>query len=245
MKNDALITLFGELLLKYQLVDPASDEVKAHIRRVKRVQFKKTLKRAGGYTIIFGLISDLFFTLKKAGLSVTIVKSAVILGILATLMAASVVSGVYLLMSGYINATGITGHRTAVVDKTVPRADVKNEVQEAPKIIEDRIGVSPFTAVNVPGKSAITVSDRIAKLLADMRGRDRVLNLRYGRGGKKSGMMLFGAVEEVEGAYTVTVRVVSVKDSRILFYDTETAPSETEIDTAADRMTKRIFGQFK
>lgn len=245
MKNDALVALFGELLLKYRFVEPASSEVKEHIRREKRRQFKKTLRRAGGYTIIFGLIADLFFRLKRAGIPATIVKSAVILGILATLMTASVVSGVYLLLTRYFDATDIMRNGTTAVDKAVAPVGEKNEVIEAPKVIEDRIGVKAFTAVNLPGTRAIAVSDSIAKSLAGLRGRDRVLNLRYGRGGKKSGMMLFGAVEEVEGVYTITVRVVSVKDSRILFYDVETAKSESEIGVAADRMAQRIFEQFR
>ncbi|MBN2159687.1 MAG: hypothetical protein JW807_09845 [Spirochaetes bacterium] len=245
MKNDALVALFGEVMLKYRLSEPASVEVKTHIRREKRRQFKKTLKRAGAYSIIFALISDLFFTLKKAGLPVTIVKSAVILVIVAALMTASVVSGVYLLMTRPYGATETRRDGTAAVDNTVAPVSEEYEVREPPKVIEDRIGVSPFTAVNISGSRANVVSDRIAESLADLRGRDRVLNLRHGRGGKKSGMMLFGAVENVEGVFTITARVVSVKDSRILFYDTEIAGSEADIGPAADRIAKRIFDQFR
>ena len=116
---------------------------------------------------------------------------------------------------------------------------------EPAAVIEDRVGVQASTGVNLPVSRASGVSDSLARSLAALRGGDRVVNLRFGRAGKKSGMMLLGSVESADGAYSITARVVSVKDSRILFYDSETAVSEQDLDGACDRLAKKIFAAIQ
>lgn len=58
-------------------------------------------------------------------------------------------------------------------------------------------------------------------------------------------MMLLGSVETADRGYSITARVVSVKDSRILFYDSETAVSEQDMDGACDRLAKKIYAAIK
>lgn len=246
MKHDATIGLFEEVLLKYRLVEPVPPVVHDHIRKEKGRQFKRTLRRAGGYSVLFAMVSDLFFALKKLGLPVTIVKSAAILGILAALGAVSVTSGIYLLVTGLAKPPAAIRE----VPRTLPgkqggAGDEAREAAEPMEVIEDRIGVRPFQAVDLAEARAIGLSDRIAGRLARLRGGDRVINLRHGRRGKKSGMMLFGTVEHVEGMYTVTARVVNVGDARILFYDTETVATEDEFEAAGDRLAEKIYNSLR
>lgn len=250
MKENANISKFNEVLVKYRFVEPVPVEVRHHVRMNKGKQFRKTLKRAGASSLIFALISYVYFTLKRYGIGVTIVKSALILGILSLFTAAAITTGVYwfVMRQGPENALSREIDETigGIIEKTgaASEQDGKDIVEPA-AVIEDRLGVQPFRGENCPGERALTASDRIAGTLASLRGGKRVINLRMGRAGRKSGMMLFGTVEFLEGAYTVTARVVSVKDSRILYYDSEIAGSEEEIGAACDRLSRKIYERIQ
>ena len=253
MKEDANVSKFNRVLLKYRFVEPVPPEVRRHIRLNKGRQFGITLKRAGAYSILFALISHLFFTLRKYGIGITIVKSALLLGILSLFTAAIITTGVYwfVIRSSpesplYKEIDDSIGSIGSIIEKpATTAAPEEKDIVESPAVIENRIGVQPFHAENCPAALALSASDRMAGTLSSLRGRELVLNLRTGRAGRKSGMMLFGSVDFLEGAYTVTARVVSVKDSRILYYDSEIAGTENDIQAACDRLSRKIFEKIK
>ena len=248
MKENITIEQFSRVMEKYRLVEPLPAEVQRHLRRNKRRQFKRTLKRTSGYSALFVLISNVFFTLKKYGIAITIVKSAILVGIVALLAAGAVSTALYfLVLQKTPDPEFVTKARERITGTTGADPAVRDEdfTAEPAAVIEDRVGVQAFTGVNLPVSRASGVSDSLARSLAALRGGDRVVNLRFGRAGKKSGMMLLGSVESADGAYSITARVVSVKDSRILFYDSETAVSEQDLDGACDRLAKKIFAAIQ
>lgn len=243
MKENPNIAVLGEVLLKYRFVEPAPVEVQRHIRKIKRKQFQVIMKRTAGYTLLFSLISNIFLALKKYGIGITIVKSAVLLGIITLMTAGAVTTGVYFFMVRDVPDNKTIGVMD-VIREAAP-AVLSDGAKEPPAVIEDRLGVQPFAGIQYPAVQAARASDRIAKSLAALRGDDRVVNLRFGREGKKSGMMLFGSVELSGGTYIVTARVASVKDSRILFYDMETAGTDAEVEGACDRLARKIYEKIR
>jgi len=243
MRESPNIALLGEVMEKYRLAEPVQTDVQRHIGIIKRAQFQKILKRTAGYSLFFALVSNIFFTLKKYGLGITIVKSAILLGIVTLVTAAAVTTGIYFLVARDIPPEKQLNVLEIMTDAV--SVGPSEDPQEPPAIIEDRVGIQPFTGIDFPAAGAARFSDRMARSLAALRGPDRVVNLRLGRGGRKSGMMLFGAVESAGGAHTVTVRVASVKDSRILFYDSETVQSEAELESACDRLAKKVYEKIR
>jgi hypothetical protein len=248
MKENAAIALFNDVMRKYRLVEPVPAAVQRHIRVNKRKQFNEIFKRTSGYSLLFVLVSTIYFTLKRLGVAISITKSAVILAVLSLLTAGAVTVAVYWAVAG--------SDSRVILDKAPERAaapagrDVgvekeEKDLVEPAAIIEDRVGIQSFTAISMPASKASEVSDRLANSLSSLRGGERVVNLRYGRGGKKSGMMVFGTVEPAGEGYSVTVRVVNVKDSRILFYDSETAVSAQDVDGACQRLARKIYGVIK
>ncbi len=249
MKESINIDQFNRVMEKYRLVEPLTADVQRHLRKSKRRQFNRTLKRTSGYSALFLFISNVFFTLKKYGIAITIVKSAILIGIVALLTAGVVSTALYfLVLQNVPDPEVVSKARDRVTGNAGQDSTADNEedsLAEPAVVIEDRLGVQPFTGVNLPVTRTTGVSDRMAQSLAALRGGSRVINLRFGRGGKKSGLMLLGSVEPADGSYSITARVVSVKDSRILFYDSETAASEQDLDSACDRLAKRIFSAIK
>ena len=49
---------FHELLNKLKFVDPVSEDLQKEILKTKRDEFYRTLKTAGGYTFLFGIIGS-------------------------------------------------------------------------------------------------------------------------------------------------------------------------------------------
>jgi hypothetical protein len=252
MKENPRIEQFNSLMSKYNMTDPLPQEVKLHILLNKKRLFKKTLKRTVGYSAVFLAVAGVFFTLKKYGIGITIVKSAIFLGAAAFFSAGAVSAIVYLFA---VQKTPDTHAIQEILDKAITQAMLYNsklddtDKEEGPiesaAVIEDRIGVQVFNAIDLPSSMAVNISDRISLNLAKMRGEIRVVNLRLGRKGKKSGMMLFGTLEAEGDVYSITVKVVNIKDSKILFYENEKALNDQDIDGACERLSKRIFDRIK
>jgi hypothetical protein len=248
MITNETLEQFSQVMLKYRFTEPLPEDVRRHLRTSKRRQFNLTMKRIGGYSTLFALVANLFFVLKRFGLGVTIVKSAILLGIAVMTTAGFFALTVYwVAFRGAPDPAALNGARERAVGIVSERAvpQVEEAAQEPAAVIEDRIGVQAFSATNLPYSRAAGVSDRLVRGLAGLRGGDRVVNLRFGRGGKKSGMMLLGSVEDAGGVYVITARVVSVKDSRILFYDSETVRSEDLLEGACDRLANKIYSAIK
>jgi hypothetical protein len=249
MRENRTIEQFNRVMEKYRFVEPLPADVQHHLRKSKRRQFNRTLKRTSGYSALFALISNLFFTLKKYGIAITITKSAILLGIAALLTAAAASTALYFLVLQKVPDPDVITKARERVTGTLEQDSALKESTDYPAepaaVIEDRLGVQAFTGINLPDNRVAVVTDRMARSLAALRGGDRVVNLRLGRGGKKSGMMLLGSVESSDGSFSITARVVSVKDSRILFYDTETAGSEQDINGACSRLADKIYNTIK
>ncbi len=236
---------FAEVLERYGFAEPIPPEVQKHIRNIKSEQFIRTLRKAGKYSFIFGIVTSVFFAIKKMGVGTTIVKSAL-------LVFASAVISLTILSSGiYLSFKFITAPEERIEEK---REDVvqsgdggidkriiheKKARREIPEGVM-QLGVQPFVAVNVKGRIALLAADTIAKKLVELSGSSRVINMRRGREGGRIGLMLLGSVEDLEGTYTITAKVVGVRDSKIVFYTSETVRSIDEIPAACTRIAERI-----
>lgn len=238
---------FAEVLKRYGFVEPILPEVQMYIRDIKREQFIRTLKKAGGYSFIFGIITSVFFAIKKMGVGTTIVKSALLVFASAVISLTILSSGIYLSFK-YITAfeekkeekrEDAVQSGDAGIDKRIIREKkTRREIPEGVMLL----GVQPFVAVNVEGRIALLAADTIAEKLVELRGSSRVINMRRRREGRKIGLMLLGSVEDLEGTYTVTAKVVSVSDSKIVFYTSEIVHSIDEIPAACTKIAGRISG---
>jgi len=248
MKNET--KQFSEVLERFNFTDPLPIEVKRHIAKTKGKQFKKTLKRAGGYGFLFGSISYLFFSIKKLGLGITVVKSVVLMAIIYTLMALSVITGIYYTVDSLIKPlSGIkvnVGDPAAVViEKEIVSPASSYYSNESLEVIQNRIGVQPFLTVNVPAETSIKITDIISNNLIKGLGKERVTNIRKEYGKRKNGMMLMGSIELFEGTYTINARLVNVSDSRIISFASEVIQSPEELQGACAGISEKIIGKMK
>lgn len=236
---------FGRVLDRMGFAEPAPPELQEYIRKIKRSQFRKTLKRTGAYSFTFALVSYIYFTVKKMGISITIYKSAAILALSSTITAVSIGAGAYFAVKK------ITAPKEEIkIEKVLQEEQIALPASEPAKKngdsadtlekIRKRIRVKSFDSANVDGAMSGRVTDAIAGGLASLRGIDYVVNSRKEKSGKRTGMVLKGSVEYLNGIYTVTAKVIDVTTARVLFYTSESSASEDDIDGACGKIAKKI-----
>jgi len=84
------IQMLEQLLEKYRLTEPVPEEVRAYFLKRKKKFFVKVCKSLGIYNIFFGSVITVFFIMKKLGLAVTVIQSAIIVTMLTVISFASV-----------------------------------------------------------------------------------------------------------------------------------------------------------
>ena len=87
--------ILQDLLAQCKLDDPVADEVQEAITAVKEEDLKAVLKKAGAYGLVFGAVVSFFFYVKKFGISLSLAKSAVTLGVVSVAATAVVTTGAY------------------------------------------------------------------------------------------------------------------------------------------------------
>ncbi len=239
-KNDAL----KKALDKTGLAEPVPDEAKKRIRKTKPRNFRKTLKKAGGYSLIFGSISYVFFTLKKYGFSVTIIRSALIWVISLLITAGAITTGIYfgaryLVMPGSIDRLEVPAD-TKPGEGAWPVDQKPAHENYAKPVSENLIGIRTFQGKDVSMDETRSVTGEIAKALG--RYKDDKTEISFDQKGvRRAGHVILGSVEKDNNEYIINARLVRVSDAKIIVYTREKISSLDNLDRAGERIALRII----
>jgi len=220
-ERDKNIESLEAVLAKYRLADPVPEGIQKRMMDSKRDIFIRVLKRVGKYTVIIALLQWLYFLLKKFGVGVFASKTVV-----SVITAAALGGGSYAVMDH------ITKHR----DAAIPSADVtsvsttndtekKVPLPEAVRPAPARytMGISSFTGESVDGKVLNEATDMMRGALDRSAGKSYARVFKSGVSGVR--YSLFGSVESINQRYVVTVKVVDLHTSSIVFVGSEKADS--------------------
>ncbi|HOO71527.1 MAG TPA: hypothetical protein PK926_07175 [Spirochaetota bacterium] len=231
--------LFEKFLDNYRFTRPVPVEVRRHVLIHKNSQFAVILKKAGGYSLAFGLVTSLFFSLKKLGLGVTIVKSAVILAAVTAASVAVIGLGAYASAQYIIRI--IDKEKISVEADKHPPSNIEESFDPRESAeVAGRIGIQVFSAENTEKTLSAEVTDIIAGELARLRGEQYTVNVRKTGNIKRYRMMLIGSVEQKDDSFIVVARVSDVTDSRLLFYTSEEIQSREKINAASKTIARKI-----
>lgn len=233
-----------KLLDSYKLIKPIPTEVIKKSNKTKQKRFKKIFKQTKGYSFLFSLIAFMFLTLRKAGFSVTVVQSAFVLALTGALITGSVVTGAYFTVDLiFSDKEHIQIEKKNVEKNSLINKKIKKKKVNSAMVIKNRIAVAPFTAENVSKELSIKVSDTIAEQLALIKGKKRIINYRFGR--QQSEKMVLGSVMQLGTSYMINAKVVTIKDSKIIYYASETIQSKEMVNAACKRISKKIAAKIK
>ena len=236
---------FNNLLDKYKLTDPASADTKSRLYTYKKEDLKVILKKTGKYSFIFGTIAALFFYLKKIGIGITVMKTTILITIGSMTLIASLSTGVYYTVKHVSKTDKLQDDNKIQEKKNSTDTDKGIKKDEKKSVIKgDNIqfeyGVVPFSAENVSRQTADLVTNTVLSGIKSQKADSSVSMLDI----KKQNIvekMIVGSIEKLDSGYTITARLVQVKDSKILKIISENADSEGSIPSASRKISERLM----
>ncbi len=257
------IEIFESLMQREGMVSPIPEEIRRRIESIKSAEMRKTLKRAGVAAVIIWLLSLRNLRINRFGMSVPVLKAAA--GALIMAAAAAVIYFSVTRVERADSAGRTSEQRISVpqnIDEaplttgnavTSVRTSFPQKEKQTGMPVSDGISQSAprydvvfgrFTSFEVEGPARDRIS---ASLYSAVSGRIKGAASRDSddvRGGR---LLALGSVEKNSGSITLTVRIVDIKDSRVLHVAVRDYDSEEEaaagVDGIADELS-RVINRF-
>jgi hypothetical protein len=242
MRNDP--ELFEKLMRTFKFSQPVPPETRRRLSSNKKKQFMLVLKKSGGYTIIFGLIASLFFSLKKLGLGVTIAKTAVILALGTSAVVGLISLGVYTsvkdLMLKDVRDGAPPTEESGEAALPVSNTAAGSVATDSAIHVAQWIGIGSISADSARDPESRAARKALVDELTRLRGKDYTIAIDERGGDRRYRMVLAGSIEARGEAYIISARISDVRDSRLLYYTSEEAASKELIPGACAALAKRI-----
>jgi TolB-like protein len=240
-----------EVLKFYRFHEPVPVEARSHMLRARKETLKRILREKGKYSLLVLLAVNLFYLLKKFGISITLTKSVIIATMVSVLTAGSMT----------VTAYYIVIHTIYDKPDTIEEPDVKKNMKEKEEVEgqepiktdtrEQSIAVRPPVPpplINIMpfkhDKSLKSISDSLTKSISNSikssKGSWAVTTRGKLPSGKRAGKVLFGSVARLGDKFIITARLVDRKSSRVLQFFKETAGSQDDLKDAGKRIISRI-----
>jgi len=235
---------FNTVLIQFKFKNPVQPSVRTYILENKSRQFKLILKKAGGYSILFALISHAYFFLQKFGISATIAKTLVITGLTSVAATTIVVSGFFCfpeLKAPLKDKSEITNSQSGSL-KQSEIITKSNSDKKKPVHPEKIISIGEF----IPFNLSIPHGEKIRLLLYDelshLLDRDIIIEKQKS---EKASIILKGSVGMINNKYTVTAKIIKPKTSQIIFYFSETTDSKKSLNKICVKIAREISQKLK
>ncbi len=246
--------LYEKLLEKYGISAPLQEKKKNEVLTRKRSLYKKVMKRKGAYGIVIAVVSYIFFSLRRKGMRISFIQSAVITAAAAALLTLSAAGGFYFLIKR-IKAPGIEEIKT-VEQKEENKLDIEKpgravtEHKEISPGDHQTLHVKKQTIRYSPLKAGKDLSKEAAlltgKIIAHLKMQNRNLSV-IPAGSKQGGtpdMILIGSLEPEGKSYTVNTKLVDMKSTKVLFMNYYTVPLNGDPDKSAEIIAKSLSGML-
>ena len=247
------INIFERALYRFAFKEPLPEHIQQAIQSYKKESLVQTLKELGEYNIAYGLILKIYYLTKRLGISISVAQSKMIFGIISFLI------GIVLtiVLSIAIKNIGIT--ENTVIDNTKKNEFMKEESKTYKQIINKksqidkkknkntkfRIGIEEFTGDLIDKSILKKITDNLAYKFIQIKGKNRIIDLRSNRGQSHINLLLRGSIEKLGETYIITAKIIDIESSRILFITTEEAESIDSIKDACSMIAERAAESLK
>jgi hypothetical protein len=239
---DQRIAVFQNVLGKYHFQRPSSIEAKRYMRSDKREILASVLKKQGVYSAILGLILIVYLKAKKIGISLSIVQSAIVLGVIC---AGSIIIVTSVTVYSIYKFSG-----TASIDKDLSRTQkvseksgietrrfgTRHEYKVPPGNSEFRINIESLSNENIDAAVAKDVTNRFVGLFRKKYGNDSVVFQGGDNNKRNAGIIFLGSFGKIGTKYIISTRLVNLESGKILYSSSEMMNSLNEIDAACKKI---------
>ncbi|MFC1670665.1 hypothetical protein ACFL20_09750 [Spirochaetota bacterium] len=240
-----------ELLSRYELQSPVPVDFQEYISSEMGSMFKRILKRAGQYSLVYGIFIALYFFLKKYGIKFTLTRLIVSLVTTAAIVTGSFYVYIKVIDEKTVDTTEtmdlkIKKGLTKTGDKTLPK--IKSIEKKSDKktggIITYTVGIEPFISSSLDKKTLKSISSRLKSEFVRMRGLQYSKAVRKGYK-KNIKYTLLGSAEKMGDTVIIFAKVIDTKNSAILFATKEKALSIKDINKACSKISRRVVSKIE
>jgi hypothetical protein len=253
--NDNL-NIFEQALDKLAFRQPVPVEARRFALYNKRKVLELTLRQFGDYSFFYGLTLRIYFYTKRLGINLSVLQSKIVL-----LAIAAIVGGA--LYTAVMHSAGILQRDASVINNnSISPAYVKeDQTQVEPAIkypakkdggfskqlsnVKYRIGIEKFSGDIIDNTTLNNITDKISDQLINLKGADRIINLRKGKKDKNMNLLLSGNVEQLGSTYIITTKIIDIESTRVLFVSSEEIKNIDRINNVISNLATKTAEQFE
>jgi len=195
-----------KVLEKYHFAEPVSPEEKARVIANQKKSLQATMRRLGRYSPLYAAVLAVFFLARRLGMGLSMLQSALVLGIFTAAAVSSLSIGGYLVYRSVWVPPLRPEHALEMKEGNIIVQDIKTALPgESPaplRAFTRTISFEPLQAVGVAPALAARINDALLRHLKRLRGDGNILSA------SKGGAMLHGEVTISRGKYALYVRLV-------------------------------------
>jgi len=240
---------------KYKLSEPVPFDVRMAMEKSRKENLIKILKRDVHRAIFLSMVVSFFLWIKKFGISISIIKSAVAVSV-ALIIGAGIIT-----VAGVYTTGKIIDYISDEKQKIEQVQDIKidsgsNEKTEesgAPEIISYAVAVSPVEMDNASYKLLSEYRNIMIRELRKIKGTKAAINLNsldeYHLADKTLNISIIKLNEKSQGSgdesvYRISAKIISSTNSRVLMHTSETAAGENAISGSIQKLAAKLSAKL-
>ncbi|HOT44182.1 MAG TPA: hypothetical protein PLM53_06050 [Spirochaetota bacterium] len=239
------IALMRRVFDRYRVSSPLSGDVQRRAMRMKRKNLVSVMKKLGIYSPLYGMILSLYFFLKKLGIGLSIMQSAVLFFTASAVVVSSVAAGGYLLVGNVVvkSPSVYEEHEKKAAPAAEPDAK-SGDVTGGNSSIAYRYRLQFYGLENngADGTLVAQVSDAMRSEIIRLKGRDRIA---VSAVPDRAGLVLTGSVEKLDRQYLFSIRLTERRTRRIIFAASEESATAEGLRDLAVRFAQSVAGNIQ
>jgi len=239
------IALMQRVFDRYRISSPLPGEIQRRAMRMKRKNLVAVMKKLGIYSPLYGMILAVYFLMKKIGIGLSVMQSAVVLFTASVVAVPSVAAGGYVLAGmAMVQSPPVQMERDK---KDAPAAEPgakSGEVSGGSGSIAYRYRLQFYGLENngAGGPLVARVSDTMRGEIIRLKGRDRIAVTAAPDG---AGLVLTGSVEKLDRQYLLSIRLTERRTRRIIFAASEESATAEGLRDLAVRFAQSVAGNIQ
>ncbi|TAL29462.1 MAG: hypothetical protein EPN93_21435 [Spirochaetes bacterium] len=235
------IDALHDVLAAYGLTHDMPVSARAAMRDSQKEVLSAILKNKGRLTLLVSLAVGFQFLLKKLGIGITLAKSALAVSA-AAIGATIVISGTAVYTIHKVVLAPIVEESANPHEGTDSRDREKKSLEFIHPPFD--LGIMPFESDASVSREAARVSLGIAQLTLRLKGPDHAAFMANPTAFAKPRRALTGTVVKLGSIFRISVKLIDNASSQVVFFTSENANGEADIDRACAAIMARMEGKL-
>lgn len=233
--------VISRLLDKYKFSNPLDSTQRSRVLSSRKSSLKKILMLRGEYNLFYGAGIFLNVVLRNGGVRFGMLQVKILLVAGIAVSTGGTAATVYYAEKHFSRPTKTVTIK--ISDQQISEDKLKPVVEKIQLPIR-KIGIQPITTDMLSGVNSGTVTGKIVDQLAILEGESAILSMQRGRK-NNCNMMLSGSLTKFNDELILSIRVIDIKTSEVVYLTSEKLNSAGELDSACKAIARSIHQNIK